>query len=80
MDDDLEGLGDAGGEFAAVLDVGEGEFGDEAGGEAGERMRAAATASWMARLMPMPPTGDMAWAASPMQRRPGRCQRVRRLT
>ena len=46
----------------------------------GERMRAAATASWMARLMPMPPTGDMAWAASPMQRRPGRCQRVRRLT
>ena len=39
---------------------------------AGARRSAAATASWMARLMPTPPTGDMAWAASPMQRRPGR--------
>src|ERR1035441_2655467 len=29
MGDDLEALGDAGGEFAAGLDVGEGELGDE---------------------------------------------------
>ena len=35
MDDDLEGLGDAGGELAAVLDVVEGELGDDAGGEYG---------------------------------------------
>ena len=42
------------------------------------RMLAAATASWMARLMPTPPIGDMAWAASPIASRPGRCQRVSR--
>ena len=41
---------------------------------------AAATASCTARLMPTPPIGDMAWAASPMQRRPGRYQRSRRST
>ncbi len=34
-------------------------------------MLAVATASCRAMLMPMPPTGDMAWAASPMQSRPG---------
>ena len=33
---------------------------------------AAATASCTARLMPTPPTGDMACAASPMHKRPGR--------
>jgi hypothetical protein len=32
--------------------------------------RAAATASWMARLIPTPPTGDMAWAASPRHSSP----------
>ena len=32
---------------------------------------AAATASWIARLMPTPPTGDIACAASPMQSSPG---------
>ena len=37
----------------------------------GPRMRAAATASWIARLMPTPPTGDIACAASPMQQQPG---------
>ena len=37
------------------------------------RMFAAATASCTARLMPTPPTGDIACAASPMQRSPGRC-------
>ena len=42
------------------------------------RMLAAATASWIARLMPMPPIGDMAWAASPIASRPGRCQLVSR--
>ena len=42
------------------------------------RMFAAATASWIARLMPMPPIGDMAWAASPIASRPGRYQRVSR--
>ena len=35
------------------------------------RMLAAATASWMARLMPIPPIGDMACAASPIASRPG---------
>ena len=39
------------------------------------RMLAAATASCTARLMPTPPIGDIACAASPMQSRPGRCQR-----
>src|SRR5882762_4757680 len=34
----------------------------------------------MARLMPTPPMGDMAWAASPMQRSPGRDHWVRRST
>ena len=38
-------------------------------------MLAVATASWIARLMPTPPTGDMAWAASPMQSSPGRYHR-----
>src|SRR5215218_56588 len=42
------------------------------------RIFAAATASAMARLMPTPPTGDMACAASPMQSSPGLCQRRRR--
>ena len=37
-------------------------------------MFAAATASWIARLMPIPPIGDMACAASPIASRPGRCQ------
>ena len=36
---------------------------------------AAATASWIARLMPMPPTGLIACAASPIASRPGRCHR-----
>ena len=43
---------------------------------------AAATASWIARLIPTPPTGDIACAASPMQSSPvdtnaraGRCER-----
>ena len=45
-------------------------------------MLAAATASWIARLMPTPPTGDIACAASPMQSRPGRyhCRRRSTLT
>ena len=42
------------------------------------RMLAAATASWTATLIPTPPIGDMAWAASPMTSRPGRCQRSSR--
>ena len=33
MGEDLEGLGDAGREFATVLYVSEGEFGDDIGGE-----------------------------------------------
>src|SRR5215207_9600290 len=41
---------------------------------------AAATASWIARFIPTPPTGDIAWAASPMHKRPGRYQRFRRFT
>src|SRR5437773_2300482 len=41
---------------------------------------AAATASWIARLMPTPPTGDIAGAASPRQSTPGRNQRASRST
>ena len=41
---------------------------------------AAATASWMARLMPTPPIGDIACAASPMHNRPGRYHSRKRLT
>ena len=44
------------------------------------RMLAAATASCTARLTPTPPIGDIACAASPMQSRPGRCQRSSRST
>ncbi len=40
---------------------------------------AAATASWIARLIPTPPAGDIACAASPMHSRPGRCHRRSRL-
>ena len=36
---------------------------------------AAATASWIARLIPTPPAGDIACAASPMHSKPGRCHR-----
>ena len=39
---------------------------------------AAATASAIARLMPTPPTGDIACAASPMQSTPLACQRRKR--
>jgi hypothetical protein len=41
---------------------------------------AAATASWIARFIPTPPTGDIACAASPMHNRTGRYQRLRRFT
>ena len=41
---------------------------------------AAATASCTARLIPTPPTGDMACAASPMQSRPSTCQRLSRFS
>lgn len=41
---------------------------------------AVATASWMARLIPTPPTGDIACAASPMHSSPGRYQRSSRST
>ena len=41
---------------------------------------AAATASCTARLMPTPPIGDIACAASPINSRPGRCQRGMRST
>ena len=37
---------------------------------------AAPTASWTAMLMPTPPTGDIACAASPMHSRPSVCQRL----
>ena len=37
------------------------------------RMFAAATASWIARLMPIPPIGRIACAASPIASKPGRC-------
>ena len=44
------------------------------------RMLAAATASWTARLIPTPPIGDMACAASPMHNSPARYHRRRRST
>ncbi len=43
-------------------------------------MLAAATASWMARLMPTPPSGDIACAASPIARKPSRHHVFSRLT
>ena len=46
----------------------------------GTRMLAVATASWIARLIPTPPTGDIACAASPMHSRPGRNQVSSRFT
>ena len=41
----------------------------------GPRIRAAATASCTARLIPTPPTGDIAWAASPISSSPSAYQR-----
>src|SRR5512144_1750385 len=43
-------------------------------------MLAAATASWTARLIPPPPIGDIAWAASPMHNSPGRYHLRKRST
>ena len=43
-------------------------------------IRAAATASATARLMPTPPTGDIACAASPINSRPSVYQRLSRLS
>jgi hypothetical protein len=39
-----------------------------------------ATASWMASLIPAPPSGAMVWAASPINSKPGRYQRRKRHT
>ena len=41
---------------------------------------AVATASCTAKLMPTPPMGDMAWAASPIHNKPSLYQRSKRLT
>ena len=41
---------------------------------------AVATASWIARLIPTPPIGDMACAASPIQSSPGRAHSCSRST
>ena len=72
LDEHLRRLGDLGRPFAAALHGLEVGQRDRAGlqrrARAGSR---SATASWTARLMPTPPTGDMACAASPMQSRPG---------
>ena len=66
------GLGFADGGFAVLLDAAEIVYGGKAlVSNDSVRMLAVATASCRAMLMPMPPTGDMAWAASPMQSRPG---------
>jgi hypothetical protein len=73
--DDLKALRDAGRKLAAALHPAEVSGGDRPARSRAARTLAAATAAWIARLMPTPPTGDMAWAASPMQRRPDRYQR-----
>ena len=63
----LEGLNHAGGKFGGAgpcfrsLRLGTRSC------NIGPRILAAATASWIARLMPTPPIGDMAWAASPIR-------------
>ena len=46
----------------------------------GPRMRAVATASCTARLIPTPPIGDIACAASPMSSAPGTCHSRTRFT
>ena len=69
--DGLDALGAADGVDAAVLDPCRWWSVRGWCGGASARRLAAATASCRAMLMPMPPTGDMAWAASPMQSRPG---------
>ena len=68
------------GSFSAPLYGGQVAFGDAVFERGSARIVAAATASAIARLIPTPPTSDMAWAASPMHNNPGLCQRGSRLT
>ena len=82
LDDDLHPLGQRGSAACAALlhrcEMAGRHCARRRSGSAS--MLAAATASWTARLMPTPPTGDIAWAQSPMHRRPGRHQRSSRST
>ena len=78
---DLKGLDHPGGKFAPRLHLFQiGEARHALAAAPAPARLAVATASWMARLMPTPPMGDMACAASPMQTRPGRAQFLSRST
>ena len=69
--EDLYALRVVDGAFAIVLDLSRCSGVSVPVRSGSVSMLAVATASCTAMLMPMPPTGDMAWAASPMQSRPG---------
>ena len=73
LDQHLHALGDPVGKLAAALHEVEIVLATAPAASGCHRILAAATASWIARLMPTPPIGDIAWAASPMHSRPGRC-------
>ena len=81
LQEDLHALGDAGRKLAPLLHArGDRARSGSPGPSGFHRTFAAATASCTARLMPTPPIGDIACAASPMQSSPGRCQRSSRST
>ncbi len=81
LDEDLDGLRHPRREHAAALHGREIVARCTVPARSGAARRlAAATASCIARLMPTPPTGDIACAASPMHSRPGRCHCARRST
>jgi hypothetical protein len=66
VEQSLQGVGGDRGQPATGLGPFPGGGGDGVAPEGSASSAAAATASWTARLMPTPPIGDMAWAASPM--------------
>ena len=73
LDGELQPLREAHRESAALLDRAQVVVRSTVPALSGAARRlAAATASCTARLMPTPPIGDIACAASPMQSRPGR--------
>ena len=62
------------GKLATLLHRREVQSAHPSGAQRSGEVFAAATASWTARFTPTPATGDIACAASPMHRSPGRCQ------
>ena len=72
LHEDLYRLYRPGGKFAPALNGVKIVIGDAAAQKT--RRQDVARGDGVLRLMPTPPIGDMAWAASPMHNRPGRCQ------